>query len=151
MSKLIFSIIINAPREKVWDAMLSDATYREWTAPFNPGSRYDGNWEKGSKIKFIGADPETGKEFGGMYAEIAENRLHEFVSIKHLGEIGADGTEIPWPGPEEAGFENYTFTDKNGSTEVLVELSGIPDQWKQMMNDTWPKALEKLKEIAERQ
>lgn len=34
--KLHFTITINAPKEKVWDTMLQDTTFREWTAPFNP-------------------------------------------------------------------------------------------------------------------
>ncbi len=153
MNTLNFSIQINASRKKVWDTMLEDATYREWTAPFNPagmGSRFEGSWEKGSKIKFLGTNLETGKEEGGMYAEIAENKLYEFISIKHLGEIKADRTEVPWPNPEQAGLENYTLTEKDGGTEVLVEMINIPEEYKNMFDEAWPKALEKLKEIAER-
>ena len=150
MQDLHYSIVIDAPREKVWNTMLEDATYREWTAPFNPaGSRYEGTWEKGSKIRFLGMNPETGKEEGGMYSEIADNRPYEFVSIKHLGELKADGTEMPWPNTEQAGFENYTLKDAEGRTELLIDCTGIPDEYAQMLNDTWPKALEKLKEIAE--
>lgn len=150
MQNINFSILINAPKEKVWDTMLQDATYREWTKPFNPaGSYFKGDWSKGSKILFIGVDEKTGKEDGGMFAEIAENRPHEFVSIKHLGEL-KDGVEVPWPGPSDAGFENYTFTDKDGGTEVVVELTNIPEQWVGMMNEMWPKALDVLKEIAEK-
>lgn len=150
MNNLNYSIFIAAPRQKVWGAMLGDATYREWTKPFNPaGSYFKGDWSQGSRMLFIGVDPETGKEDGGMVAEIAENRPHEFVSIKHLGEL-KDGVEVPWPDPGQAGLENYTLTDKDGGTEVLVEISNIPDEWAEMMNDMWPKALEKLKEIVEK-
>ncbi len=35
MEKLEFAILINAPRERVWDAMLQDGTYREWTSAFH--------------------------------------------------------------------------------------------------------------------
>ncbi len=34
MSKLNFSIVIDAPKEKVWDTMLEDKTYRIWTEAF---------------------------------------------------------------------------------------------------------------------
>lgn len=37
MRKLNFSIVIDAPKEKVWHAMLDDRPYREWTGAFNPG------------------------------------------------------------------------------------------------------------------
>ena len=149
MSDLRFAMAIDATREKVWNTLLEDATYRERTAPFNPaGSYFKGDWSKGSKMLFIGIDAETGNEAGGMFAEIADSRPNEFVSIKHLGEL-KDGVEVPWPNPDQVGFENYTLTDIDGGTEVLVEMLNIPDEWTEMMNDMWPKALAKLKEIAE--
>lgn len=147
MQELHFSITIDAPREKVWNAMLGDATYREWTTAFHPGSYFKGDWSAGSKMLFLGPNPETGKE-GGMFAEIAESRPPEFVSIRHLGEVKEDSTEVPWP--ESASFENYTLKEQDGKTEVLVDLTGLPDEFKDMFDDSWPKALEKLKEVAER-
>jgi len=50
-----FEITINAPVAKVWDMMLAQETYRQWTAAFEPTSYYEGSWEKGSKMKFLGA------------------------------------------------------------------------------------------------
>src|SRR5687768_1697097 len=91
MQKLQYSIEINAPREKVWHSMLDDPTYREWTDVFSKGSYYKGSWEKGSKIMFLGPDPDSKTE-GGLVSEIAENRPYEFVSIKHVG-IVANGVE----------------------------------------------------------
>ncbi len=147
MNKLHFSIFINAPREKVWDVMLADVTYRDWTSVFHPGSYYQGNWDKGSKMLFLGPE-ENGQSESGMLAEIAENRLHEFISIKHLGMI-ENGIEKPW-GEETEGYENYTFVEKDGGTELLIDLSGIPNEYKEMFDDLWPKALMKLKEIVEK-
>lgn len=83
MEKLNFSIAINAPKEKVYDTMLQDKTYRIWTESFAKGSHYVGDWSKGSKILFLGPD-EKGK-MGGMVSRIKENRLHEYISIEHLG------------------------------------------------------------------
>lgn len=149
MEKLNFSILINAPKEKVWDTMLEDKTYRQWTAAFNEGSYYKGDWSKGSKILFLGPNPETGKE-GGMVSRIAENKLYEFISIEHLGIIN-DGVEDTtseavklWAGSHE----NYIFKDKSGKTEVLVEID-ITEEYKDMFNDMWVNALQKLKEISE--
>lgn len=147
MEKLTFSTIINASREKVWNTMLEKDTYQEWTVPFHEGSTYDGNWEEGSEIVFTG--PSEDGSIAGMYAVIAANRPHEFVSIKHLGEI-KNGEKSPWPVVEgQEGYENYTLKDVNGDTEVLVELM-VPAEWKDMFDDLWPRALAKLKEIAER-
>jgi len=150
MEKLNFSIVVNAPKEKVWDTMLDDKTYRMWTTPFNEGSYYKGNWSKGSKIIFLGPDPETGRE-GGMVSRIAENKFYEFISIEHLGIIkdGVEDTTSEDVKKWTPAFENYTFQEKNGTTEVLVEMD-INDEYKEMFESMWPKALQVLKEIAEK-
>ena len=84
MDKLHFSIVINATKEKVWNTMLNDDTYRKWTEAFAPGSYYKGNWNKGSKILFVGPG-EKGEM--GMVSRIKENKQYEFISIEHLGII----------------------------------------------------------------
>ena len=149
MTKMHFSITINAPKAKVWSTMLDDATYRVWTEAFSSGSHYVGSWSKGSKILFLGPDPNTGK-LGGMISRIAENRLHEFISIEHLGMV-QDGKEDTTSDAVKAwagAHENYTFKEKNGVTEVAVDID-VTEDFKEMFEGMWPKALQKLKEIAE--
>jgi uncharacterized protein YndB with AHSA1/START domain len=148
MDKLKFSIVINAPKEKVWNTMLDDKTYRIWTEEFTPGSHYVGNWSKGSKILFLG--PGNDGKIGGMVSRIKDNRLYEFISIEHLGEV-LDGIEDTtsdrvkiWAGA----LENYTFIDKNGKTELVVEMD-INEEFKEMFEGMWPKALQKLKSLCE--
>jgi hypothetical protein len=150
MNKLHFSIVINATKEKTWNTMLDDKTYRVWTEAFTPGSHYVGDWSQGSKMLFLGPDPNTSK-MGGMVSRIKENRRHQFISIEHLGMV-QDGKEDTtseavkgWAGA----LENYTFKEKNGKTEVLVDID-INDEYTEMFQDMWPKALQKLKEIAEK-
>jgi hypothetical protein len=150
MQKLNFSITINAPKEKVWNTMLEDATYRLWTTPFSEGSYYKGDWSKGSKIIFLGPNPETGKE-GGMVSRIAENKLCEYISIEHLGIIndGVEDTSSEEVKKWTPAFENYTFKEKNGKTDVLVDMD-INEEYAEMFKGMWPKALQVLKEIAEK-
>jgi hypothetical protein len=129
--------------------MLEDKTYRVWTAPFNEGSYYKGDWSKGSKMLFLGPNPETGKE-GGMVSRIAENKLYAFISIEHLGIIN-DGIEDTtseavkeWAGA----LENYTFKKLDGKTELIVDMD-INDEYKEMFEGMWPIALQKLKSLCE--
>jgi L-rhamnose mutarotase len=146
MEKLHFSIKINAPKEKVWNTMLGDKTYQEWTSVFAPGSSYEGSWDEGSEIHFI--DPASNQ---GMFSVIKENKPYEFISIKHLGEI-QNGEKKEWYDEKMQGgefLENYTFNEVDGGTEVLVDMD-IVEEYKEMMAELWPKALEKLKEIAEK-
>jgi uncharacterized protein YndB with AHSA1/START domain len=147
MKKLHYSIVIDAPKQTVWHTMLDDKPYRDWSAAFSPGSHYVGSWEKGRKIQFLGPD-ENGK-LGGMTSEIAENRPYEFVSIHHLGMV-SDGVEDTQSEKvkEWAGYENYTFQEQDGKTTLLVDVD-TADDFAEMMNDLWPKALGRLKELAE--
>ncbi len=149
MDKLKFSIVINAPKEKVWDTMLEDKTYRIWTEEFTPGSHYIGSWDEGSKILFLG--PANDGKLGGMVSRIKENKLHKFISIEHLGEV-LDGIEDTtsdrvkiWAGA----LENYTFIDKDDKTELVVDMD-INEEFKEMFEGMWPKALQKLKSLCEK-
>jgi len=151
MKKLHFSVIINAPKEKVWHTMLDAATYSQWTAVFNPVSTsyFEGNWEKGSTMRFIGPDPKTGKA-GGMLSRVAENKPAEFMSIEHVGIIvnGVEDTTSDEAKKWVPAFENYTFVDKDGGTEVLVDVD-TADEMAEEFARMWPEALQKLKALAE--
>lgn len=152
MKKVQYNVDINASKSKVFDTMLgiSDkSTYEQWTALFNPTSTYDGSWEKGSKMLFVGTD-EKGEK-GGMVSEVFDNIVNQFISIRHYG-LMKDNEEIT-EGPEVEkwanGFENYTFLEKNGTTTVTVDMD-MTDDFLDYMNETYPKALGKLKEICEK-
>ena len=152
MKKLYFNTTINAPVSKIYDCMLginNKSTYEQWTALFNPTSTYEGSWEKGSKILFIGVD-EKGEK-GGMVSRIVENIPNQFVSIQHYGLLkgGEEITEGPEVEKWANGFENYTFEESNGIVIVNAALLNIPEEFIDYMNDAYPKALEKLKEICE--
>lgn len=130
--------------------MLEDATYREWTESFNPGSYYQGDWSEGSKILFLGPNPDGSAGEGGMVAYIRENRPYEFISIEHAGFVknGVEDTTSEEVKKWTPAYENYTFTEKDGGTEVSVDMD-IAEEYKAMFEEMWPKALERLKEIAE--
>jgi len=84
ITKFQFTTQINASSQKVYETLLGlkdKSSYEYWTAAFNPTSTYEGSWEKGSKIYFVGVDA-NGK-MGGMISEIEKNRPAEFVSIRH--------------------------------------------------------------------
>jgi hypothetical protein len=152
MKKLQFKIKINAPVNKVYDMMLglsNKSTYEQWTAVFNPTSSYEGTWDKGSKILFVGVD-EKGEK-GGIVSKIVENIPQQFVSIQHVGLVQAEkeiteGLDVEkWAN----GMENYTFEENKGNTTLTVDLD-TTDDFVAYMNQTYPKALEKLKELCEK-
>jgi uncharacterized protein YndB with AHSA1/START domain len=148
-SHLHFEVTINAPVNKVYETMLNDNTYRQWTSEFNETSHYKGSWDKGEKIYFIGTD-ENGAQ-GGMVSRISENTPNRFVSIEHLGILKGEeeitsGSEVDsWNGA----FENYTFNSEDGRTRLMVDMD-TNEAFKSYFEDTWPKALNKLKLICEK-
>jgi hypothetical protein len=139
-----YSTLINAPRQLVWDTLLGAETFPAWTAEFAEGSRYEGAWDTGATIRFLAPDGS------GMVATIAENRPHEFVSIKHLGFInaGVDDTASDAVRVWAPAWENYTLSDVGPATELRIDVDAIPGL-EAFMQEAWPRALAKLKAICE--
>jgi uncharacterized protein YndB with AHSA1/START domain len=148
LDKQHFQVTIKAPAGKVYQTMLAEETYRQWTAAFCPTSFYEGSWDKGSKILFIGVDKDGNR--GGMVSRIRENIPERYVSIEHIGVL-QNSTEIT-SGPEVEGWagaqENYTFT-REGSTTLLSVDMDVQKDFHAFFAETWPKALAKLKELCE--
>ena len=148
MQILQFSILINADKQKVWNTMLQDKTYREWTKEFYDGSYYEGGWEKGNEIRFLARDERGNLQ--GMFSRIKENIPFEFISIEHLGLINngivdTSSEEIKKWAPS---FENYTFSNISGQTGLKIEMQVVPE-FKSMFEELWPKALKALKSLCE--
>jgi uncharacterized protein YndB with AHSA1/START domain len=149
MEKLHFEIKINAPAVAVFNAITDKTKYEEWAATFNPTSTFEGGWEKGDKILFIGVSKEGKKE--GMVSKIKESIPYKQISIQHLGFL--DGDKEITEGPEiekwANAMEEYFLEETNGKTTFKVVMD-ITEDFKDYMSNAWPKALEKLKEVAER-
>jgi uncharacterized protein YndB with AHSA1/START domain len=148
METLYFETEIKAPVNKVATIMLGEETYKEWTAEFNPTSRYKGSWQKGSKILFIGTDKDGNEE--GMVSRIKEHIPNKFVSIEHLGMVHK-GEEITtgkvvegWAGA----LENYSFAEIKTGTKLWVTLDSN-EEYKDYFSEAWQRALKKLKQICE--
>jgi hypothetical protein len=146
MEKINFSAIINATKEKVWKTLWEEENYKNWTAVFAEGSTVEtDNWKEGSKVLF-----HDGKG-SGMVSKVAANRPNEFMSFEHLGMVnnGVEDTTSEKVKEWAGAYEDYTLKGTNGKTELIVEMD-ISDEYKDYFMKTWPQALEKIKEIAEK-
>ncbi|WP_236973899.1 hypothetical protein [Membranihabitans maritimus] len=145
MKTITFSKPIKAPVSIVWDTMLGSETYVQWACEFAEGSYFEGSWAEGEKILFLGPDRS------GMVSIIAQNLHHQFISIKHIGIVknGVEDTVSEEASKWAPAYENYTFVEKNGKTIVKIEMD-INEEHEEMFSKLWPKALEKLKDLAER-
>ena len=84
---------IAAPPERVWDVMLTDATHRDWTATFDPGSRSEGEWREGATMRLLG--PEDGGGASGLASEVVTADRPRVAAVRHLGSVhgGQDVTD----------------------------------------------------------
>jgi hypothetical protein len=139
-----FSVKIKAPKEKVWNVLWTDANYRAWTSVFCEGSYAVSDWKEGSKILFLAGEGE------GMYSTITKKVPNECMFFTHIGMVKA-GVELPlddeakkWTGAKE----NYTLKESDGYTELSVDMD-ITDDHYNYFNEAFPKALAKVKSLAE--
>lgn len=147
MNKLHFTVQINAPREVVWNTLWEDASYREWTSVFMAGSYAESNWREGDKILFLAPDGS------GMVSRITREIPNEVMSFTHEGEV-KDGIEKQWPKESEyyGAQENYYLKGNGHSTELSAEVDVVDKENEtKLFNDLFTKALEKVKELAEKQ
>jgi uncharacterized protein YndB with AHSA1/START domain len=144
MHRLHFSIDIKAPKEKIWKVFLEDETYRLWTSPFAEGSHAVTDWKEGSKALFLSPDGN------GLVSTIVKHVPNEFLSIKHLGGIknGVEDTQSDEVTKWAGGLENYTLKEADGTSELAIDID-VTDDTEKYFTETWPKALQKLKELSE--
>jgi hypothetical protein len=148
MKKLHFEIMIEAKPEDVWDAVVNDKKYREWTSAFHEGSYFEGGWNKGDSIKFVAKNEKGLRE--GMVSEIAESKKYSFISIRHLGYILDDKEDTTSDMVKKwaPAYENYSLIKENGFTKFQVDTD-TEDDFVEMFSELWPKALKLLKKVAE--
>ena len=141
MITLTFDMQIQAPREKVWSSLWDDANYREWTSVFTAGSYAKSAWQQGSRIDFLNPSGS------GIWAIIDTLIPGTQMTFKHQGEIreGKDVDGGEWKGA----LESYFLSDEAGGTLLHCELQTTSD-FQKYFNDTFPKAIEAVKHIAER-
>ena len=140
MEKSSFEIEINASREAVWAALWNDYNYREWTSAFIDGSYAESDWKEGSEIRFL--SPKN----SGMLSRIIKKDDNVAMVFEHEKEIlNGELREIPWKGAQES----YFLFDNNGGTLLRCTLD-VSAEFKDYFSTVFPLALQKVKEIAER-
>jgi uncharacterized protein YndB with AHSA1/START domain len=148
MDTLHFEITVAAPVETVWDTMLSRETYRQWTEAFSPGSDYEGSWDEGAEITFSGVEPDGSR--GGLVARVTENRRHNHVALRIVGQLVDDVVDTDSDAVKalSAYTERYRFVPAGADTTVLVSTDVEADE-AAVVEAGWRVALVKLKELAE--
>ncbi len=144
MTRLTFDIIIAAPRAAVWATMIDPQTYQTWTAPFCEGSRFQGAWDQGAHIQFLGPDDR------GMFSEVAEHRPAEYISLRHLGmvENGRIDASSEMASAWVGAYENWRFDEVPEACRLVAEVD-TPPAYELYMQEKYPQSLMVLKFICE--
>lgn len=141
---LRFSILINAPRERIWEVLLEDNYYRLWTAAFHPGSFAEGDWTEGSTVYF------KSPEGDGMISRVVVHIPSEIISLEHQGvlrnneEIFDAPDAVKWKGAREI----YRLRDELDGTRLFIDQDIAPE-YLEYMTKAWEQALENVKNLAE--
>jgi uncharacterized protein YndB with AHSA1/START domain len=140
------SIVINAPKETVWEVLLQDKYNTQWYAAFNPGTKATTDWQLGSRATF------TDNNNAGITGIITENKPYEILAMEYDGEVV---NNVPVFDSEMANLmkgskEVYILAEKDGRTQLDISLD-MGEDYFDMMSEQWEKALEIIKELSEKQ
>ena len=145
MTNLTYQVEIKSDCETVWRALTDPALYRKWATAFSANSQFVGNWVEGEYIDFF--DPG----FGGTRAVLEAVVRPQRIRARHIGVVRSDGTidtdsdtAKQWIGAIEA----YDLRIIETGTRLVVEISCHED-WSEMFETSWAKALPLLKALCE--
>lgn len=146
---LLFECDIHADHTKVFRALHDPELFRKWTVSFNSESRYEGKWEKGSLVRFLG-EGSDGKT-SGMISRIREHIPSKFISIEHIGMIDGDREIMEGPAvdPWKGALENYTLHNHDQTTRLTVDIDSADEESANYFKKVWPEALKQLKILCE--
>lgn len=144
MKEMRFQVEIRATKERVWDTLWQDETFREWAGIIDPGTYMKGELQEGSEVEYISA--ENGY---GVTSLVEKLTPGEFVLLRHSADTQDSGVrerDKQWTG----GKESYCLMESDGTT-TLTATFDVPPELEEYFTVTYPKALERVKDLAERE
>lgn len=138
-----FQVEIHAPKEKVWDILWQDETFRQWAGIIDPGTYMVGNLKEGDEIQFI-----SSVNGYGVTSLVEKLTPSEFLLLRHHADTQQSGKqkrEKQWTG----GKESYSLAESNDHTSLTVTLN-VPPELAEEFGVKYPQALERVKVLAER-
>lgn len=143
MNELQFSTAIHAPRHTVWNTLWQDATFRDWAGLIDPGTYMVGELKEGNEVQCLSA--ENGYGVTSLVEQLVPG---EFLVLRHTADTqdtGAREREKEWTGSTE----RYSLTEDDGLTTLTITFD-IPPSQEAYFKATYPKALERIKALAEK-
>lgn len=142
MKEVQFAVEISATKERVWDVLWQDDTFREWASIIDPETYMVGELREGNEVQFISAHGGY-----GVTSLIEALIPHEFLLLRHQADTqdaGARERAKEWTG----GAERYALRERDDVTTLTVTFD-VPTEMEAMFNVSYPKALQRVKTLAE--
>lgn len=142
MNEMQFRVEVHASKEKVWDTLWRDETFRQWASLIDPGTYMVGELKEGSEIQFISA--ENGYGVTSLVEKLVPG---EFLVLRHEADTQDNGQHKrakEWTG----GKESYTLREKDDVTTLTISFD-VPPELEEYFRNNYPKALEQVKILAE--
>ena len=140
MRKLRFSIEINSPKETLWKILWEDKSFRDWANIIDEGMYMTGDLSEGNEVQFISPSG------AGVTSVVDKLIVNEFVRFRHIMDTQDGGErEKEWTG----GTESYSLRE-NGGVTTLTTLLDLPPEQEETFKVILPKALERVKFLAEK-
>lgn len=143
MKEMQFRVEINASKERVWDILWQDETFRQWASIIDPETYMVGELKEGNEVQFISSASGY-----GVTSLVEKLTPGEFLLLRHSADTQEEGKREraqEWTG----GAESYSLAEKDGATTLTVAFD-VPPEQKEYFKANYPKALELVKVLAER-
>lgn len=137
-----FSIQIHSTKERVWEVLWNDVTFRNWSGLIDEGTYMKGELKEGEEVEFISA--VSGYGVTSFVEKLVPCEYVLFRQMVDTKESGEDVREEEWTG----GTESYALTEHDGVTTLTVTTE-VPPSQEDTMRERIPKALERIQELAE--
>ena len=133
------SIVIDATRDEVWDALTNPGQIRKYFF----GTEATSDWKKGSPIFFRGEWEGKKYEDKGTILETKPGELFKYTYWSSIGELEDK--------PENYVTITYALSEILGKTRVTITQENIPsEEMRKHSEDNWNKVLANLKNLLER-
>jgi len=143
MRKLHFTIAIQASKERVWNTLWEDKTFRDWASNIDEGTYMEGVMIEGNEVQFISF--VNGYGVTSLVEKLIPNEFVLFRQMADTKDSGERERENEWTG----GTESYSLAEKDAITTLTVDMDVPPGQEENFKNSL-PKALERVKILAEK-
>lgn len=142
MKELQFTIQIHADKQRVWDTLWQDKTFRQWAGIIDEGTYMVGDLVLGNEVQFI-----SSVNGYGVTSLVEKVTPSSYLLLRHSADtqdVGARGRDKEWTG----GTECYTLEEAADITTLTV-IFDVPPEMEEYFQTNYPKALEVVKQLAE--